>query len=65
MGAGQGIGSTDRQAAEVKDRPVHFQEVMSTLYNRLGIDAGRVTFPDLAGRPQYPLEVYEPIRELI
>ena len=62
---GQVIGSTDRQAAEAKDRPVHFQEVMATLYNRLGLNPNRVTLPDLAGRPQYLVDDYEPMRELI
>jgi hypothetical protein len=61
---GQVIGSTDRQAAEAKDRPVHFQEIVATLYNRLGIDANQTTLTDLAGRPQYPID-REPMRELI
>jgi hypothetical protein len=65
MRTGQVIGSTDRQAAEAKDRPVHFQEVMATLYNRLGIDTNQTTLPDLAGRPQYPVDHYAPMRELI
>ena len=65
MRTGQVIGSTDAQAAEAKDRPVHFQEVIATLYNRLGIDADRITLSDLAGRPQYLIDGRQPIRELI
>ena len=65
MRMGQVIGSTDRLAAQPKDRPVHFQEVFATLYRCLGIDANHVTLPDLAGRPQYLVDHYEPIRELI
>jgi len=42
---GQVIGSTDRQAAEAKDRPVHFQEVMATLYNRLALTPIRPRCP--------------------
>ena len=61
MRTGQVIGSTDRQAAEAKDRPMHFQEVMATLYDRLGIDTERTTLPDLAGRPQYPVDHYAPM----
>jgi len=62
---GQVIGSTDRLGAEPKDRPVHFQEVFATLYHSLGIDANRTTLPDLSGRPQYLVDHYEPIRELV
>ena len=59
------IGSTDSQAAEAKDRPVHFQEFIATLYNRLGIDADRITLPDLAGRPHYLVDEHDPVRGLI
>ena len=50
---GQVIGTTDRHAAEVVDRPVRFEEVHATLYNRLGIDPTPTTVNDLSGRPQY------------
>ncbi len=62
---GQVIGSTDRQGAEAKDRPVHFQEVLATLYHTLGIDPNYTTVHDLAGRPQYLLDGHQPIREII
>ena len=62
---GQVIGTTDRTASEAKDRPVRFEEIHATLYNRLGIDAGSTTVSDLAGRPQYLADHYQPIRELI
>jgi hypothetical protein len=62
---GQVIGSTDRLGGEAKDRPVHFQEVVATLYHCLGIDPNRTTVPDLAGRPHYLLDQHEPIRELL
>ena len=66
MRTGQVIGSTDRLAAEAKDRPVHFQEVFATLYHRLGIDVNQFTLPDLSGRPQYLVDNgCEPIKELI
>jgi hypothetical protein len=65
MRTGQVIGATDRTAAEVVDRPVHMQQVFATMYNNLGIDVSRTTFPDLNGRPQYLLERQEPIRELL
>ena len=38
MRTGQVIGSTNRYAEEPKERPVHYQNVFATLYNRLGID---------------------------
>jgi hypothetical protein len=62
---GQAIGSTNRLGECAETRPVHFQEVMSTLYNRVGIDVSKVTLPDTAGRPQYLLDMHEPIRELL
>ncbi len=65
MHTGQVIGSTDRDAARAKDRPVTFQEVFATLYHNLGIDVNTVTVPDLQGRPQYLVDHVQPIRELI
>jgi len=66
MKAGQVIGSTDRLGERAKDRPVRFSEVFATLYNRLGIDVGKITIPDLSGRPQYLVESNaQPIAELI
>lgn len=65
MRTGQVIGSTDRTASEAKDRPVHFEEVHATLYNRLGIDPLSTTVADLAGRPQYVADGFSPLAELI
>ena len=66
MKVGQVIGSTDRQAALAKDRPVHFQEVFATLYRNLGLRPNTQTVTDLAGRPHYLVDdPHEPIRELI
>jgi hypothetical protein len=62
---GQAIGTTDRQAAEAVSRPVHFEEVHATLYNRLGIDPLTTTVNDLSGRPQYVTDHHPPIAELI
>jgi uncharacterized protein (DUF1501 family) len=62
---GQVIGSTDKIAGEAKDRPVHFQEVLGTLYHNLGIDTQTATVNDLSGRPQYLLEKLNPIAEII
>jgi hypothetical protein len=65
MKTGQVLGSTDRLGGEPVDRPVHFQEVFATLYSNLGIDVNKATVTDLAGRPHYITDGYQPIRELI
>lgn len=62
--AGQVIGATDRHGAEIADRPVHFAEVLATLYRHLGIDPSVVKLKDLSGRPRYLLEHTEPMPEL-
>lgn len=53
MRTGQAIGSTNRLGEHAKDRPVHFQEIHSTLYRNLGIDTASTTIVDPTGRPQY------------
>jgi hypothetical protein len=65
MRTGQVIGSTNRLAEVAEERPVHMQEVFSTLYDNLGINVATATVPDHNGRPQYLLERQEPIRELV
>ena len=65
MKTGQVVGSTDRLGGEAKDRPVAFGEVFATLYHNLGIDVNKVTLPDLTGRPQYLVDGFQPMRELI
>jgi hypothetical protein len=62
---GQVIGATDRLGGEPTDRPVHFGEVFATLYHQLGIDTSQVTIPDLSGRPQYLVDGWDPMKELI
>jgi hypothetical protein len=66
MRTGQVIGSTDRLAAQARDRPVRFSEVFATLYHNLGIDVNQATVTDLTGRPQYLVDGNaQPMRELI
>lgn len=62
---GQVIGTTDRLGGEPVDRPVHFGEVLATLYHQLGLNPNKTTIRDLAGRPQYLVDRHEPMRELI
>ena len=58
------IGATNRLGEQAVERPVHFKEVLATLYHCLGIDVERDTVTDPAGRPQYPVDM-PPIAELI
>ena len=60
---GQAIGRTNPLGEVPADRPVHFQEVLATVYHHLGIDVERTTVSDLNGRPRYLTE-YRPIAEL-
>lgn len=61
---GQVIGATNRLGEHAVERPIHFKEVLATLYHCLGIDTNTATVTDPAGRPQYPVDA-APIRELI
>jgi hypothetical protein len=66
MKTGQVIGETDRFGGEAVNRPVTFQEVFSTLYHNLGINAATTTLADRTGRPHYLVDnAAQPIRELI
>ncbi|HEX3654547.1 MAG TPA: DUF1501 domain-containing protein [Pirellulales bacterium] len=65
MRHGQVIGATDRLGAAPIQRPVHFGEVLATLYQRLGLDPNTAPFRDLAGRPQYLVDQHRPMPELI
>lgn len=65
MRTGQAIGSTNRLGEVAKDRPVHMQEIIATIYQNLGIDPRSTTLIDPTGRPQYLVEKREPIRELV
>ena len=61
---GQVVGATNRLGEFASNRPVHFQEVVATLYHNLGIDVATTTVPDPVGRPQYPVDM-PPLPELI
>jgi hypothetical protein len=65
MRVGQVIGSTDKIAAAAVERPVHYQDVLATLYQRMGIDPHAVV-RDLSDRPVPILpDTARPIAELI
>lgn len=65
MRMGQVIGKTDRMGGQIEQRPVHFGEVLATLYHQLGINPNKTTIKDLAGRPQYLVDHHAPMPELI
>ncbi|MBX7166087.1 MAG: DUF1501 domain-containing protein [Pirellulales bacterium] len=65
MRTGQVIGSTNRLGEVPKDRPVHIQEVLATLYHTIGIDTLNTAIVDRAGRPTFLVDRHEPIRELV
>ena len=60
---GRAIGSTDSQAAVVRDNPKHPQDVLATVYRHLGVDP-TVSYTDHAGRPNPVLPFGKPIDEL-
>jgi hypothetical protein len=64
MKTGQVIGATNRLGEYATARPVHFQEVLATLYQNLGINPATTTLNDPTGRPQH-LVTYPAMRELV
>jgi hypothetical protein len=62
---GQVIGATDRDGASIAKRPVHFGEVHATLYHHFGIDPHAVTINDLTGRPNYLVDDWKAMPELM
>ena len=61
---GQAIGATNRLGEYATERPVHMQEIISTIYHQLGINTATTTIEDPTGRPQYLVD-HDPIAELI
>jgi len=61
---GQAIGATNRLGEYAASRPVHFQEVIATLYHNLGLNPATTTVLDPTGRPQH-LVAYPAMRELV
>ncbi|MEZ6122284.1 MAG: DUF1501 domain-containing protein [Planctomycetaceae bacterium] len=65
MKTGQVIGSTNRLGERAVNRPVDMQEVIATVYHNLGLDPMNTTISDPTGRPQFLVDIREPIHELI
>jgi hypothetical protein len=64
MKTGQAIGSTNRLGEHANNRPVHFGEVIATLYHTIGVDVSRQFILDPTGRPQHLIDK-APMRELV
>jgi hypothetical protein len=64
MRTGQAIGATNRLGEYAVARPVHFQEIIATLYHNLGLDPATTTINDPTGRPQHLVE-QPPLPELV
>lgn len=65
MPTGMVIGSTDKTAAYAQDRPIHYRDVLATVYHNLGIDLDAYV-RDASDRPVRILpEEARPIRELM
>ncbi len=61
---GQAVGASTARGETPKDRPYTASQVLSTVYQTIGIDPAQ-TFPNGNGRPMYVLDDREPVRELI
>ena len=59
------IGATNRLGEHPIARPVHMQQIVSTIYHNLGIDTMNTTLVDPAGRPRYLVKHRDTIPELV
>ncbi len=62
---GQVLGSTDSTAGEARDYPMHYRDVLATVYHNLGIDP-HMMVQDVSGRPNAILpSTVQPIARLL
>jgi hypothetical protein len=61
---GRVIGTSTAHGEDPRTRPVHFNEILATLYHQLGIPTDR-TFRDPTGRPIAILDSGHPLPELL
>jgi hypothetical protein len=61
---GQAVGATSARGEYPKDRKYNVPQLLSTLYQAIGIDPSQ-TFPNSNGRPMYVLDEREPVTELL
>ncbi len=65
MQVGQVVGKSTRLGEDVEDRPVHFRDVIATLYQNIGIDPAALQATDYSGRPHYLAEGRRAMPELV
>jgi hypothetical protein len=65
MRGGQVIGSTNKFGEYADERPVHYKDVMATLYHNVGLDVRALELRDIANRPIYMLDQRDPISEVV
>jgi hypothetical protein len=65
MNTGQVIGSTTADGGYADQRPVHYQDVMATIYRNIGLDMDNNFVPGPNDRPTRLLEGHSPVEELI
>jgi uncharacterized protein (DUF1501 family) len=65
MRTGQVIGSTTPDGGYADLRPVHYKDVMATLYDRMGINFHQTPLPGPGDRPVYLLDGHDPLPELV
>lgn len=65
MKAGQVIGSTTADGGYADQRPIHYKEMMATLYHNLGINFHQRPLPGPGDRPVYLLDEHKPVEELV
>jgi len=61
---GQAVGASTARAERPRDRPYSVPQVLSTIYQAMGIDPSQ-TFINGAGRPMYILDERNPVTELL
>ncbi len=64
MKMGQAIGATSARGEYPHDRPYKVPQLLSTLYQAIGIDPA-ATFANGSGRPMYILDDRDPVTELL
>jgi hypothetical protein len=60
---GQVIGATERDAGQIKERPVTPGDLAATIFRHMGVPLD-ITYQDSRGRPRYVIERGAPIGEL-
>lgn len=60
---GQVIGATERDAGQIKERPVTPGDLAATIFHHMGVPRD-ITYEDNRGRPRYVIESGTPLAEL-